>query len=116
MNSQKSHGIAELKKYWRDVLMQLIGWGTTIWLIVIGWLLLNPDKFSFFAETRAPACVMAVMVPFCGIIWSTLLVTIYRRWLIEGVDETVVPQWFVVLYSTGWTLVVSVIALVICST
>lgn len=102
------------KIYWRDVMMQLTGWGTTIWLIVIGWLLLNSDKFSFFAKARTPAYVIVIMVPLCGIAWSSLLLTIYRRWLNNDIDETVLPQWFFASYSIGWTLVVTVIALVIC--
>jgi len=104
--------IGPVQEYWRDRIMSTINWGTTIWLIVIGWLVLNSEKFSVLSKSPpkvVSAVVMLIMVPFCGLVWSLILHIIYVKWLTCDVNDTVLPHKIVMSYAIGWTVVVTLI-------
>lgn len=96
--------MTDVKIYWRDKVSQLLGWATGLFFIFLGWSIDKHDKFELGpwsqkslipGETRdaalraifliAGSCLYAVILPL-------VIKNIYRRFLREGTDETVMPE------------------------
>ena len=89
----------EVKKYWRDKSVQVLGWGAAALATVSGWSVTQSEQFEIGPLAggtgdlrnliRAVALLLFASV-FCTA-WFASLKWIYTQHLTKGVDETVIP-------------------------
>jgi amino acid permease len=99
----------EVQKYWRDKVMGLFQWGITIYLLILGWSLTYHDKFEFcrdpmktFAENRdnrVRAWSLFVGSIVFGVALPLVIHLIYKNYLSERTDDTVLPKWILLTAS-----------------
>jgi hypothetical protein len=96
----------EVKKYWRDAAIKLLGWGTGSLIVVSGWALTISDRFEIgpFADgtagggsgTRAIA-LLFFAIGF-GVSWYFAVRWIFVKHLSKDVDASVLPWSLVRLF------------------
>ena len=113
----------ESKKYWRDKVAQLLGWGLAALVTISAWSLNESELFELGPLAgnthdlgnviRAVVLLLfAVTFPF---VWFGVIRWIYTTRLSEGIDDTVLPwkfvKSFVVLVSFLMLMVSALVAL-----
>lgn len=102
----------EVQKYWRDKVMGLIQWSTTIYVLIVGWSVTNHEKFEFCADPSKSGAdnrdnlVRAVWLFGGSIVFGVALPIIvhliYKKFLpADKTDETVLPKGIVLALSIG---------------
>ncbi len=93
----------EVKKYWRDSVMKLAGWGTGILVVVAGWAMFQSQLFELKpgAHDREQLRAVALLVFAYGgtVAWILALRWVYKNHLSEGTDATVVEWRFMRTYA-----------------
>lgn len=89
----------EVKKYWRDKVMQLLSWGTAALIAVAGWSIKESQKFEIGPLAgqkedlgnviRAIALLLFAVV--FSLAWFSAVRWIYTRHLSQDTDATVLP-------------------------
>lgn len=89
----------EIKKYWRDKVMQLLGWGTAAFVAVAVWSIDKSDKFELgpLADDTSDlgniirAIALLLFAIAFGPTWFHAVRWIYARHLSQKIDDTVLP-------------------------
>jgi hypothetical protein len=111
----------DVKKYWRDKVMQLLGAGTGVLIAVAGWSLTETEKFEIgpWAENKNFGTVLRAIALLLfsgafGLAWLWATHRIYRRYLSDDVDETVLPwpsvRSYIILVGTALLIVSTLVS------
>lgn len=95
----------EVKKYWRDAAITLLGWGTGSLIVVSGWALTISDRFEIgpWADSSAGgngtrAIALLFFAFGFGVSWYSAVRWIFVKHLSKDVDASVLPWSLVRLF------------------
>jgi len=109
----------EVKKYWRDRLLQLLGWGTAAVAALAAWSIDKTEAFELgplasqscdYGNGIRAVALLLFSVGF-GVGWYRSIAWIYRVHLSHDTDATVIPQRATKAYAALITTTLIVIAL-----
>jgi len=104
----------EIQKYWRDRVNNLLQWGAAIFILLVGWGVTRHETFAFGGNRNQRLASYSLLA--ASIVYTPLLPLairyIYRRFLNDGIDETVLSYRFAMtcaIILSALTLIVAVL-------
>ena len=89
----------ETGKWFRDVLMKLIGWGSATFIIMAGWLLPGGTEFSFFTGDKEDFYRAFGLLFFSTCFWLTWVVAVIKTRQMCPEHPTILKKSYVFTYA-----------------
>lgn len=106
--------IDETSQWYRDLLIKVMGWGTALFTLMVGWLMNTEDGFISFSSNISGASDRALaLLIIAPLMWGGWFYICVKLRSLCSAHPTVPPKIGVLIYCLGLTLVAAVMVVAV---